>query len=58
LSDFQRGQIFVARLVVVSVNKTATFFRCIQSMFPRLWRHTQIMGRHHQLSGTVVENQN
>ena len=25
--------------------------------FPRLWQHAQIMGRHHQLRGGVVENQ-
>ena len=28
-----------------------------EQQFPRLWQHTQIMGGHYQLRGTVVENQ-
>ena len=47
-SDFQRGQIVGARLAVVSINKTATFLRCIQSSsFQGYDGIHQVMGRHH-----------
>ena len=36
-------------------NQTDTLFPYQRSM---LWKHKQIMGRHHQLTGTVAENQN
>jgi hypothetical protein len=51
LFDFQRGHIASARLAGASVTKTP------ERQFPRLCRHTRIMGRQHQRRGTVGENQ-
>jgi len=49
LSDFQRGQIVGVCLAGASVTKAATLLGASEQQFPRLWWHTKIMERHHQL---------
>jgi len=56
MSDFQRGQTIEVHLAETSVTKMAILLGVPRQQFPRLWQHTHIMGRHHQLSGIVAEN--
>ena len=58
LPDFQRGRIVGASLTGASVITAATYWVYPEQQFLRLWQHTQLMGRHHQLRRMVARNQN
>jgi len=55
-SDFQTGH-FWCMSAATYVTKMATI-SCIQISSYQGYDDTQMMGGHHQLRGTVVENQN
>jgi orotate phosphoribosyltransferase len=54
LSDFERGQIFYFRLAGASVTKTVTLLGASGATVSKIM---SIMGRKHQLRGTVGEIQ-